>query len=85
MCESGGLVQANIFESVATNDAKWLFSWKTDEQGWIVKPKSRPVTRGSKPACELNLDLCHFDVDQAFVQYKLDESIYLRLPSEAMR
>ena len=31
-------------------------------------------------ACELNLDVCHFDVEQAFVQSKLDEDVFLRLP-----
>ena len=31
-------------------------------------------------ACELDLDLCHFDAEQAFVQSTLDEDVYLRLP-----
>ena len=31
-------------------------------------------------ACELDLDVCHFDVEQAFVQFKLDEDAFLRLP-----
>ena len=31
-------------------------------------------------ACELGLDLCHFDKEQAFVQSKLDEDAYLRMP-----
>ena len=31
-------------------------------------------------ACECDLDLCHFDVDQAFVQSHLGEDIFLRLP-----
>ena len=31
-------------------------------------------------AYELDLDLCHFDVDQAFVQSQLDEDVSLRLP-----
>ena len=31
-------------------------------------------------ACELGLDLCHFDAEQAFVQSTLDEEVYLRLP-----
>ena len=30
-------------------------------------------------ACELDLDVCHFDVEQAFVQSKLDEDVFLRL------
>ena len=30
--------------------------------------------------CKINLDVYHFDVDQAFVQYKLDEDVFLRLP-----
>ena len=31
-------------------------------------------------ACELDLDLCHFDAEQAFVQSDLDEIVYIRLP-----
>ena len=31
----------------------------------------------SATACELNLELCHFDVDQVFVQSKLEENIFL--------
>ena len=27
-------------------------------------------------ACECDLDLCHFDVDQAFVQSDLEEDIF---------
>ena len=31
-------------------------------------------------ACELNLDLCQFDAEQAFVQSDLDEVVFIRLP-----
>ena len=31
-------------------------------------------------ACECGLDVCHFDVDQAFVQSNLEEAAFLRLP-----
>ena len=31
-------------------------------------------------ACELDLDLCHFDAEQAFVQSSLDEDVFMRLP-----
>ena len=30
-------------------------------------------------ACELGPDVCHFDVEQCFVQYKIDEDVFLRL------
>ena len=30
-------------------------------------------------ACEIDLDLCHFDVDQGFVQSNLDQDARLRL------
>ena len=33
----------------------------------------------SAVACELDLDLCHFDVNQAFVQSHLDEDVFLGL------
>ena len=31
-------------------------------------------------ACELGLDLCHFDAEQAFVQSSLEEDVFMRLP-----
>ena len=31
-------------------------------------------------ACECDLDLCHFDLNQAFVQSDLEEDVFLRLP-----
>ena len=34
----------------------------------------------SEIACELDLDVCHFNVEQTFVQSKLDEDAFLRLP-----
>ena len=36
-------------------------------------------------ACELDLDLCHSGVDQAFVQSHLDEDVFLRLFVERSR
>ena len=82
-----------------------MFSWKSDEFGWISKVKSRLVARRFKQrkgidfgetfaltvssscvgllsaiVCELDLDVCHFDVVQAFVQSKMDEDVFLRLP-----
>ena len=81
-----------------------MLSGKVDEQGWVVKAKSRLVARGFKQrvginfgetfgptlssscvrflsaiACECGSDLCHFDVDQAFVQSHLVEDVFLRL------
>ena len=29
-------------------DAKWVYTWKVDEQGWVVNAKSRLVARGFK-------------------------------------
>ena len=31
-------------------------------------------------ACELDLDLRHFDIEQAFVQSDLEETVFIRLP-----
>ena len=66
--------------------AKWVYMWKTDEFGRVVRVKARLVARGfaqrdgvdffetfspcpsvisirllAALACELGLDLCHFD------------------------
>ena len=29
-------------------DAKWVYTWKVDEQEWVVKAKSKLVARGFK-------------------------------------
>ena len=31
-------------------------------------------------ACELGLDLCHFDAEQAFVQSTLEDDVFMRSP-----
>ena len=33
-------------------------------------------------ACGLDIDLCHFHADQAFLQSKLDEDVFWHLPRE---
>lgn len=85
--------------------SKWVFSWKVNEFGRVVRAKARLVARGfgqregvdffetfspcpsvtsirllAAIACELDLDLCHFDAEQAFVQSELEEEVYIRLP-----
>ena len=47
------LLQAGTFaptQQPAENvfDAKWVYTWKVDKQGWVVKVKSRLVARGFK-------------------------------------
>ena len=85
--------------------AKWVYTWKSDENGKVVKAKARLVARGFSQspgvdyhetfapipatpcirlmaaiACELQFDLCHFDVQQAFVQAELKEVVLMRMP-----
>ena len=85
--------------------AKWVHTWKSDENGKVVKAKARLVARdfSQRPgvdyhetfaptpatpctrlmaaiACELQLDLFHFDVQQAFVQAELNEVVLMRMP-----
>ena len=70
--------------------AKWIFTWRPDERGRVVKAKVRLVASGfsqgegidacetcaprpsaacirllASIACEYDLDLCHFDAEQA--------------------
>ena len=66
-----------------------------DEYGWPTKTKARLVARGelfaptvavpcvrllAAMACELGLDLCDFDVEQAFVLSPLTEDVCMQLP-----
>ena len=99
--ELGGTCQRGI----NIISAKWVYSWKSDEFGNVVRAKARLVARGfgqregidffdtlspcpsvmsirllAALACELDLDLCHLDAEQAFVQSDLDEVVYIRLP-----
>ena len=82
----------------------WVYRWKVDEHGWVVKAKLRSVARGFRQcegidvsatfalilsssgvlllgaiACERDIDLRHFDIDQAFVQSDLKGCVFLRL------
>ena len=43
-------------------------------------PASSCIRLLASIACELNLDLCHFDAEQAFVQSDLKEDAFMRLP-----
>ena len=36
-------------------------------------------------ACEWDLDLCHFDIEQAFVQSDLEENVFMSLPQDCGR
>ena len=36
-------------------------------------------------ACKLDLDLRHFEIEQAFVQSELDENVFMRLPQGCVR
>ena len=46
----------------------------------IPSPEVQKQRSTEQIACELDLDLCHFDAEQAFVQSDLDEVVYIRLP-----
>ena len=43
-------------------------------------PATRCIRLMAAIACELQLDLCHFDVQQDFVQAKLKEVVLMRMP-----
>ena len=110
--EVEGLIRAGTFTlavkiPVGCNviDARWVFKWKADETGKIVKAKARLVAKGFKQkygvdyletfsptanaasmrllvalACKYNLELLHWDIEQAFVQSELDHEVFMKLP-----
>ena len=86
-------------------DARWIFKWKADETGEIIKAKARLVAKGFKQkygvdyletnsptantasqrllvalACKYNLELPHWDIEQAFVQSEFDHEVFMKLP-----
>ena len=110
--EFEGLLGAGTFELAAKTptdchviDARWVYKWKADETGKIVKAKVRLVAKGFKQkhgvdyletfsptanaasirlivalACKYDLELLHFDIEQAFVQSELDHEVFMKLP-----
>ncbi|CAB1120585.1 unnamed protein product [Ectocarpus sp. CCAP 1310/34] len=48
--------------------------------GELFAPTVSSVRLLAALACEQNLDLCHIDIQQAFVQSELDEDVFMRLP-----
>ncbi|CAB1107819.1 unnamed protein product [Ectocarpus sp. CCAP 1310/34] len=110
--EVEGLIRAGTFTLAAkvpigcnVIDARWVFKWKADEIGKIVKAKARLVAKGFKQkygvdyvetfsptanaashrlvvalACKYNLELLHWDIEQAFVQSELDYEVFMKLP-----
>ena len=100
---------ASIWRDSRTREFRGLFSWKSNEFGFVSKAKLRLVARGFNQregiyfgetfaptvssfcahlliaiACELDLDVCHFDVEQAFVQSKLDEDVFFAYPEDVV-
>ena len=111
--ELKGLNPTGTFEAAGSEQqrgtnvvsAKWVYSWKVNELGHVVRAKAWLVARGfaqregidlfetflPRPsvasiwllaaiACEFGWGLYHFDAEQAFVQSKLDEVVFIRLP-----
>ena len=50
-------------------------------EGYSTYPSVAIIRSLAAIACELMLDLCHFDADQAFVQSEQSEDVYMRLPN----
>ena len=50
-------------------------------RGWHIRGAKGDTATRDQYACELDLGLCHFDAERAFVQSDLDEVVYISLPS----
>ena len=85
--------------------AKWVFAWKSNHLGEVVKGKARLVAKGfmqregidfldtysptpvsssirmiAVAAVQNDWTLSHWDIEQAFIQSKIDRDIYLKMP-----
>lgn len=45
-----------------------------------LTPASACILTAANIACEMDLDFCHFDEQQAFVQSNLEDTMFMRLP-----
>ena len=102
---TGTFVETEVPKGRKPVTSKWVFKWKVNEFGEVVKPKCRLVARGFTQvpgvdydetfsptpqassvrllitiALREKLDLLHFDAERAFVQSKLNEELYMKLP-----
>ncbi|CAB1107872.1 unnamed protein product [Ectocarpus sp. CCAP 1310/34] len=58
----------------------WDDSMKREYFGLLEAGTFTPAKMLAALACELNLDLCHFDIEQAFLRSELEEDVLMRLP-----
>ncbi|CAM9678715.1 unnamed protein product [Discosporangium mesarthrocarpum] len=117
MTELNGLLEAGAFSFAPLPPgrkaigAKWVFKWKTNEEGIVVRypstlfslSKARLLAKGFRQreafaptpfpaavrllaamACELDLEIVQFDIQQAFIQPDIDVELTCVFPLGAV-
>ncbi|CAB1112668.1 unnamed protein product [Ectocarpus sp. CCAP 1310/34] len=81
-CQASDLrIPKSYNEAMASENRHfWGDSMKREFFGLLEAGTFTPAKMLAALACELNLDLCHFDIEQAFVRSELEEDVYMRLP-----
>ncbi|CAB1116207.1 unnamed protein product [Ectocarpus sp. CCAP 1310/34] len=81
-CQASDLRVPKSYKEAMASEHRhlWSDSMQREFYGLLEAGTFTPAKMLAALACELNLDLCHFDVEQAFVRSELEEDVYMRLP-----
>ncbi|CAB1098397.1 unnamed protein product [Ectocarpus sp. CCAP 1310/34] len=81
-CQASDLRVPKSYKEGMASEHRHLWSdpMQREFYGLLEAGAFTPAKMLAALACELNLDLCHFDIEQAFVRSELEEDVYMRLP-----
>ncbi|CAB1101428.1 unnamed protein product [Ectocarpus sp. CCAP 1310/34] len=81
-CQASDLRVPKSYKEAMASEHRhlWSDSMQREFYGLLEAGTFTPAKMLAALACELNLDLCYFDIEQAFVRSELEEDMYMRLP-----
>ncbi|CAB1108760.1 unnamed protein product [Ectocarpus sp. CCAP 1310/34] len=82
LCQASDVCIPKSYKEAVASEHRhlWSDSMQREFYGLLEAGTFAPAKMLAALACELNLDLCHFDIEQAIVRSELEEDVYMRLP-----